>query len=230
MARGDVWAGKGTTGSVADLVARFGEEVRAKLQGPAGAVSSREDSLTAPVEQLLRGMASRQRLKLIVHGQSRVKELGIRPDFAIACGGRTIGHVELKQPDSGAVLLWRRTWQTRCAALQTRHRWGRALTSDKSIDPLCLTRTTTPRSVRNSVERASRHVPNLPLTESRRSALYPRFCCETAGETRGENLQNAPRGELRETGRAPPTTSGKPKKDAGQSPFAAGSKIATHST
>ncbi|MFL4907604.1 type ISP restriction/modification enzyme [Streptomyces sp. MMS24-I2-30] len=102
MARGDVWARKGTTGSVADLVARFGEEVRAKLQGPAGAVSSKEDSLTAPVEQLLRGMASRQRLKLIVHGQSRVKELGIRPDFAIACGGRTIGHVELKQPGSGA--------------------------------------------------------------------------------------------------------------------------------
>ncbi|MEU5441444.1 hypothetical protein [Streptomyces griseofuscus] len=102
MARGDVWAGKGTTGSVADLVAQFGEEVRAKLQGPAGAVSSKEDSLTAPVEHLLRGMVSRQRLKLIVHGQSRIKELGIRPDFAIACGGRTIGHVELKQPGSGA--------------------------------------------------------------------------------------------------------------------------------
>ncbi|QKZ16106.1 hypothetical protein [Streptomyces chartreusis] len=84
------------------MVARFGEEVRAELQGPAGAVSSKEDSLTAPVEQLLRGMASRQRLKLIVHGQSRVKELGIRPDFAIACGSRTIGHVELKRPGSGA--------------------------------------------------------------------------------------------------------------------------------
>ncbi|MFF9102509.1 type ISP restriction/modification enzyme [Streptomyces rubrogriseus] len=102
MARGDVWAGKGTTGSVADLVTQFGEEVRAKLQGPAGAVSSKEDTLTAPVEHLLRGMASRQRLKLIVHGQSRIKELGIRPDFAIACGSRTIGHVELKQPGSGA--------------------------------------------------------------------------------------------------------------------------------
>ncbi|MEU0599006.1 hypothetical protein ABZ484_12235 [Streptomyces sp. NPDC006393] len=54
------------------------------------------------MEQLLRGMASRQRLKLIAHGQSRVKELGIRPDFAIASGGRTVGHVELKQPGSGA--------------------------------------------------------------------------------------------------------------------------------
>ncbi|MGW4226941.1 type ISP restriction/modification enzyme [Streptomyces bauhiniae] len=102
MARGDVRAGKSTTQPVADLVARFGEEVRAKLQGPAGAVSSKEDALTAPVEQLLRGMASRLRLKLVAHGQSRVKELGVRPDFAIACGGRTIGHVELKRPGSGA--------------------------------------------------------------------------------------------------------------------------------
>ncbi|WP_416977416.1 hypothetical protein [Streptomyces sp. T028] len=102
MPRGDIRTGQGTTESVADLVARFGEEVRAKLQGPASAVSSREDSLTAPVEQLLRGMASRQRLTLVVHGQSRVKELGIRPDFAITSGGRTLGHVELKQPGSGA--------------------------------------------------------------------------------------------------------------------------------
>lgn len=41
---------------------------------------------------------------------------------------------------------------------------------------------------------------------------------------------DAPRHGLRETGRAPPTTSGESKKVAGQSPFAAGSKIATHST
>ncbi|MET7932779.1 hypothetical protein [Streptomyces sp. NPDC005322] len=51
--------------------------------------------------RLHRGMASRQRLKLIAHGQSRVKRLGIRPDFAISCGGRSIGHVELKQPGKG---------------------------------------------------------------------------------------------------------------------------------
>ncbi|MEV6382562.1 type ISP restriction/modification enzyme [Streptomyces sp. NPDC051773] len=105
MSRGDVRTGsgrgKGATGSVADLVARFGQEVRAKLQGPGGADSSREESLTAPVEHLLRGMGSRQRLKLVAHGQSRVTRLGIRPDFAISCAGRTIGHVELKQPGRG---------------------------------------------------------------------------------------------------------------------------------
>ncbi|MGW5663285.1 type ISP restriction/modification enzyme [Streptomyces sp. NPDC003758] len=101
MSRGDVRTGKSTTRSVADLVAQFGREVRAKLQGPAGAVSSKEESLTAPVEHLLRGMAARQHMKLIAHGQSRIKRLGIRPDFAISTGGRTIGYVELKQPGKG---------------------------------------------------------------------------------------------------------------------------------
>jgi hypothetical protein len=105
MSRGDVRTGrgKGATESVADLVAQFGQEVRAKRQGPAGADSGKEESLTAPVEHLLRGMALRQRLKLIAHGQTRVKRLRIRPDFAISCGGRTIGHVELKQPGRGPI-------------------------------------------------------------------------------------------------------------------------------
>ncbi|MEU0193700.1 hypothetical protein ABZ250_28230 [Streptomyces afghaniensis] len=76
MARGDVWAGKGTTGSVADLVAQFGEEVRAKLQGPAGAVSSKEDSLTAPVEHLLRGMASRACLPARTSAMARARNSG----------------------------------------------------------------------------------------------------------------------------------------------------------
>ncbi|MEV6740597.1 type ISP restriction/modification enzyme [Streptomyces sp. NPDC051104] len=101
MSQGDVRTGKSTTRSVADLVAQFGREVRAKLQGPAGAVSSKEESLTTPVEHLLCGMAARQHMKLIAHGQSRVQRLGIRPDFAISTGGRTIGHVELKQPGRG---------------------------------------------------------------------------------------------------------------------------------
>lgn len=101
MQRRDVGAGNRATGSVADLVARFGQEVRAKLQGPAGADSGKEESLTAPVEQLLRGMAGRQHMKLIAHGQSSIKRLGVRPDFAISTGGRTIGHVELKQPNRG---------------------------------------------------------------------------------------------------------------------------------
>ncbi|WP_431330192.1 type ISP restriction/modification enzyme [Streptomyces sp. IPPR8] len=101
MSRGDVRTGKSANRSVADLVAQFGREVRAKLQGPAGAVGGKEESLTAPVEHLLRGMASRQRMRLIAHGQTRVERLGVRPDFAISSGGRTIGHVELKQPGRG---------------------------------------------------------------------------------------------------------------------------------
>ncbi|MFF1769113.1 type ISP restriction/modification enzyme [Streptomyces sp. NPDC058249] len=53
------------------------------------------------MEQLLRGMAGRQHMNLIAHGQSSVKRLGVRPDFAISTGGRTIGHIELKRPGKG---------------------------------------------------------------------------------------------------------------------------------
>lgn len=83
------------------MVTRFGREVAAKRQGPGGWDSGKEDSLTAPVEQLLREMARRQRVSLIAHGQSRLKSLGVRPDFAISVGGKVIGHVELKQPGRG---------------------------------------------------------------------------------------------------------------------------------
>lgn len=62
------------------------------------------------------------------------------------------------------------------------------------------------------------------------SVLNSRSRCETAGEPRGGNLQHAPRGELRKTGRAAPSPPERPKKTAGQSPFVAGSRIATHST
>ncbi|WP_217553013.1 type ISP restriction/modification enzyme [Streptomyces sp. GbtcB6] len=46
-------------------------------------------------------MAERQHMNLIAHGQTSVKRLGVRPDFAISAGGRTIGHVELKRPGKG---------------------------------------------------------------------------------------------------------------------------------
>ncbi|KAF2776975.1 hypothetical protein STPH1_1634 [Streptomyces sp. OM5714] len=66
--------------------------------------------------------------------------------------------------------------------------------------------------------------------EVEQSVQDSRSRCESAGEPRGDYLQQAPRGELRETGRARPASPEKPTKTAGQCPFAAGSKIATHST
>ncbi|MFI0982773.1 type ISP restriction/modification enzyme [Streptomyces sp. NPDC021093] len=54
------------------------------------------------MEQLLHDMAARQRVTLTAHGQNAIKELRVRPDFAISVGGRVIGHVELKQPGKGA--------------------------------------------------------------------------------------------------------------------------------
>lgn len=87
--------------AVADLVAQFGREVSAKLQGVGGKDSGREEALTAPTELLLRGMAWRQNVKLTAHGQHTIKKLKARPDFAMTIDGKIIGHVELKAPGKG---------------------------------------------------------------------------------------------------------------------------------
>ncbi|MBK3556433.1 N-6 DNA methylase [Streptomyces sp. MBT56] len=90
-----------TNESVKDLVARFGQEVARKHVGAAGKDSSKEETLTAPVEYLLRAMAKRQNVKITAHGQNQIKKLNARPDFAISVGGKVIGHVELKAPRKG---------------------------------------------------------------------------------------------------------------------------------
>ncbi len=46
-------------------------------------------------------MARRQGLRLIAHGQNRIKSLRVRSDFAISINGKVVGHVELKQPGKG---------------------------------------------------------------------------------------------------------------------------------
>ncbi|GAQ63989.1 aldo/keto reductase [Streptomyces scabiei] len=55
-------------------------------------------------------------------------------------------------------------------------------------------------------------------TELRQSVQDQRPRCETAGETRGGNLQQAPRGELRETGRARPASPRNPQKPKVRAP------------
>ncbi|MER5860076.1 type ISP restriction/modification enzyme [Streptomyces sp900105245] len=72
-----------------------------KHVGAAGKDSSKEETLTAPVEYLLRAMAKRQNVKITAHGQNQIKKLNARPDFAISVGGKVIGHVELKAPGKG---------------------------------------------------------------------------------------------------------------------------------
>ncbi|MFB4421245.1 type ISP restriction/modification enzyme [Streptomyces sp. QL37] len=83
--------------SVNGLISAFGKEVAAKLNGPGG----EEEALTSPVEGLLRGMAKRQNISAVAYGQTSIKQLSARPDFAIGVGSKIIGHVELKRPGKG---------------------------------------------------------------------------------------------------------------------------------
>ncbi|WP_317444089.1 type ISP restriction/modification enzyme [Streptomyces collinus] len=72
-----------------------------KHLGAAGKDSSKEETLTAPVEYLLRAMAARQNVSITAHGQNQIKKLNARPDFAISTGGKVVGHIELKAPGKG---------------------------------------------------------------------------------------------------------------------------------
>jgi hypothetical protein len=46
-------------------------------------------------------MAARQNLSLVAHGQTTIKKLNARPDYAISIGGKIAGHIELKKPGKG---------------------------------------------------------------------------------------------------------------------------------
>lgn len=83
--------------------------------------------------------------------------------------------------------------------------------------------------VRNSVERAQRQSPNLSITELRQNILDHTPGRGTTHETRGGNLQHAPRAGPGETCRHDPPATWRMRKSPGQIPFAKGSKIAAHS-
>ncbi|MEV0218172.1 type ISP restriction/modification enzyme [Streptomyces sp. NPDC050704] len=80
-----------------EVVGVFGRNVAAKLNGPGG----REEALTYPVEELLKMVAARFGGSLTAYGQTYIKKVKSRPDFAIDLDGRTVGYVELKAPGKG---------------------------------------------------------------------------------------------------------------------------------
>ncbi|MFJ8136045.1 type ISP restriction/modification enzyme [Streptomyces sp. NPDC096013] len=80
-----------------EVVGAFGRSVAAKLNGPGG----REEALTYPVEELLKAVAARFGGSLTAYGQTYVRKVKSRPDFAIEVDGRMVGYVELKAPGKG---------------------------------------------------------------------------------------------------------------------------------
>jgi len=89
--------------TVEAAIATFGEQAKGKLANP-GAAGQPEDQLRAPYEALLQNMAVLANFGNAVKavGESTLKHIATRPDYAVTVGGALVGFVELKAPQKGA--------------------------------------------------------------------------------------------------------------------------------
>src|ERR1700722_4136573 len=90
--------------SIQSAVAAFGASSKAKLTNP-GVSGEPEDQLRAPFEQLLADFAELggiPRAAIAAVGESSVRELKTRPDYAVTVRNALVGFIELKAPGKGA--------------------------------------------------------------------------------------------------------------------------------
>lgn len=88
--------------TVESAISSFGAAATAKLSS-AAAGGNPEDQLRAPFERLLQDMAALSaRNNVILIGESSLKDLSLRPDYAVAVDHALAGFVELKAPGKGA--------------------------------------------------------------------------------------------------------------------------------
>ncbi len=88
--------------TVESAISSFGAAATAKLSNVA-AGGNPEDQLRAPFEQLLQDMATLSaRINVVLIGESSLKDLSLRPDYAVAVDHALAGFVELKAPGKGA--------------------------------------------------------------------------------------------------------------------------------
>lgn len=90
--------------TIEQIVARFGKDAKAKLAN-SSATGEPEDQLRGPFEALLKALATHcghDADRVTAVGESAIRELNTRPDFAVTVRGALVGHVELKAPGKGA--------------------------------------------------------------------------------------------------------------------------------
>lgn len=88
--------------TVESAISSFGAAATAKLSSVA-AGGNPEDQLRAPFERLLQDMAALSARKdVVLIGEASLKDLSLRPDYAVAIDHALAGFVELKAPGKGA--------------------------------------------------------------------------------------------------------------------------------
>lgn len=88
---------------VTAALSAFGGAVTAKLQAHDG---SRENHLRGPLEVLLKNVGRALGLYVLPIGETRLRDLGVRPDYAIDVAGARVGYIELKSPGTGVPGNW----------------------------------------------------------------------------------------------------------------------------
>jgi hypothetical protein len=86
-----------------EAVSRFGASLKQKFSGIA-ATGSPEDQLRAPLEQLVQDFVAAQgwAANVVLVGESSLRDLKTRPDFAVAKQNLLVGFIEVKAPGKGA--------------------------------------------------------------------------------------------------------------------------------
>jgi hypothetical protein len=87
-----------------DVISRFGAQAKAKLANP-GATGAPEDQLRAPLEELIRNLATASGMTdgwVALVGESTLAERGARPDYAVTVRKALVGFIEVKAPGKGA--------------------------------------------------------------------------------------------------------------------------------
>lgn len=90
--------------NVESIVAHFGAQAKEKLTN-LGASGEPEDQLRAPFERLLTDLAelcSMPKASVVAVGESALKELKTRPDYAVTVSGLLVGSLNSRQPGKGA--------------------------------------------------------------------------------------------------------------------------------
>jgi hypothetical protein len=90
--------------SLTNIISRYGVAAKSKLSNP-GAAGEPEEQLRAPFERLLTDFADLLgigRSRVVAVGESSLRDLKTRPDYAVTVDGALVGFIELKAPGKGA--------------------------------------------------------------------------------------------------------------------------------